>query len=100
MSRRGCGVAVTGFLGDAWHGLSRSEPGDEVVDIAQAIEAADAEALYHFNPEFIPSWCPQCHVSYCDDHWSLDVAMADDFPGWYEATYGACSEGHRRRLDD
>jgi len=25
---------------------------------------------------------------------------ADDHPGWYDATYGTCPQGHRRKLDD
>lgn len=100
VSRQGGGVAVTGFLGNAWHRFDQDESGAEVVDIDQVIQAADAERLHQINPEFIPSWCPKCRASYCVNHWTLQTVMADDYPGWYEATYGKCPKRHRRQLDD
>ncbi len=100
VSRRGGGVAVTGFLGEGWHGASRFDQMVEEVELDEAIQVADAEVLHRLNPEFVPAWCPLCRTAYCQDHWSLEVVMADDYPGWYEATYGTCPEGHHRQLGD
>ena len=92
--RQGDGVALAGFLGSTWLRV------DRIKDAERAIRAADAAALHGLHPELQPAWCPSCGASYCQAHWQRIVAGADDHPGWYEATYGTCPEGHRRTLDD
>ncbi|MGH9226248.1 MAG: hypothetical protein ACRD2W_21225 [Acidimicrobiales bacterium] len=94
------GVATSGFLGTTWLRLERGTTAIRPADVDRAIAAADAVALHGLHPEFQPAWCPGCGASYCRAHWQLDVAGADDHPGWYEATYGTCPDGHRRKLDD
>lgn len=60
----------------------------------------DAPALYAVNAEWASFYCPVCDRSYCRAHWRLDVRYDDDFPGWYDATYGTCPTGHTRLVDD
>ncbi len=100
MELRGKQVVVTGFLGNTWLLASNARRPVTSKGLDRAVEAADASALYDVDPEFVPAWCPPCAGSYCQAHWRLEVAGADDHPGWYEATYGTCPEGHRRKLDD
>jgi hypothetical protein len=97
VERRRNQVVVTGFLGSTWLAAAGSP---RKVSLDRAVADADAVALYDLNPEFVPAWCPTCSASYCQGHWRLEVAGADDHPGWYEATYGTCPKGHRRKLDD
>ena len=100
VSRQGERVVVEGFRGTCWltaaglHGTVRRSALD------RALSTGDADALYRMNPEFVPAWCPTCGASYCQVHWDLEMVVADDHPGWYEATYGTCPEGHRRKIDD
>jgi hypothetical protein len=100
VERRGRQVVVTGFLGSTWLSTSTVRHKVSRRDLDRAIAAADVDVLYGLNPELVPAWCPTCAASYCQKHWRLEVAGADDHPGWYEATYGTCPEGHRRVLDD
>lgn len=91
--RRGkANLVVTSFLGRTSI-LVESRPDD----IARAISAGDADALFRRDPEFTPFWCPECSCSYCDRHWAREVAFDD---GFYDCTYGTCPAGHRRMLDD
>jgi len=64
------------------------------------LEAPDARSLYALDDEWASFYCPTCGRSYCSDHWQLDVRYDDDFPGWYDCTYGTCPAGHRRMVDD
>ena len=96
VARQGAGVETSGFLGRSWR---RVEPGQRR-QVDRAIRTSDAVALHALHPELQPAWCPGCQGSYCGAHWRREVAGADDHPGWYEATYGTCPEGHRRALDD
>ena len=100
VEHRGKQVVVTGFLGNTWLLATDTRRPVTPKDLDRAVEAGDAGTLYGLNPEFVPAWCPRCGASYCQGHWRLEVAGADDHPGWYEATYGTCPEGHRRKLDD
>ena len=90
------GVAVEGIGGTTWI----TAAGLPHRSILRAIARADAPGLFALNPEFVPCWCPPCAGCYCKAHWRLEVAGADDHPGWYDATYGTCPQGHRRKLDD
>ena len=96
VSRHDDGVTTSGFLGRTWLRVDRGKRRE----VDRAIRAADAAALHRLHPEFQPAWCPDCGASYCTAHWRRVVAGADDHPGWYEATYGTCPDGHRRVLDD
>lgn len=99
VARSDGGVNVTGFLGSTWltaAGLDKAQRRE--LDLA--IDAADPGRLHRIDSEFAPCWCPTCEASYCQAHWRTEVQGADDHPGWYEATYGTCPEGHRRKLDD
>ena len=90
--RREVKLVATSFLGRSSF-LVESRPND----LAEAIRARDAAALFRRDPEFTPFWCPQCSCSYCDRHWAREVAFDD---GFYDCTYGTCPAGHRRMLDD
>ena len=65
--------------------------------VAAALEDNDAAALFAIDREFAPFWCPICRLSYCREHFRSWVTFDD---GFYDATYGACPEGHQRKLDD
>lgn len=60
----------------------------------------DAPVLYAMNTEWASFYCPTCDRSYCRAHWHFDVRYDDDFPGWYDCTYGTCPAGHTRLVDD
>lgn len=64
------------------------------------LAARDARALRSFDTEWGAFYCPECDRSYCADHWHFDVRYDDDFPGWYDCTYGICPAGHRHLVDD
>jgi hypothetical protein len=66
-------------------------------EIALALERVDAAALYRIDSEYAPFWCPTCCLAYCRDHFQSWPTFDD---GFYDATYGICAEGHRRKLDD
>jgi hypothetical protein len=70
------------------------------VDIKLSKEAlldANAGALYAINYEFAPFWCPRCQCSYCQEHYPRMVTYDD---GFFDAIYGICPQGHRRKIDD
>jgi hypothetical protein len=64
------------------------------------LAARDACGLRAFDAEWGAFYCPDCDRSYCADHWHFDVRYDDDFPGWYDCTYGTCPAGHRYLVDD
>lgn len=68
--------------------------------LTAAILAADAAALYRMDQFWAPFYCPTCKQVYCYNHWTMQIQFDDDFPGWYDCTYGVCPQGHRRLLDD
>jgi hypothetical protein len=65
--------------------------------VRAALLARNASALYAIHYEFAPFWCPSCQRSYCKEHY-VSFPTFDD--GFYDATYGTCPHGHRRKLDD
>jgi hypothetical protein len=65
--------------------------------VAAALLAESASALYEINYEFAPFWCPSCQCSYCREHYAA-IPTFDD--GFFDAIYGTCPQGHRRKLDD
>jgi len=68
--------------------------------LTAAILAADVAALYRMDQFWAPFYCPACKQVYCYNHWLMQVQFDDDFPGWYDCTYGVCPQGHRRLIDD
>lgn len=50
--------------------------------------------------EGMDAYCPDCGMIYCKDHWVMEVKYDEDFPGFYDCTYGTCPRGHRRMIDD
>ena len=68
--------------------------------VAQALERADAAALYAVSLEFAPFYCPTCDRVYCAECWQTSLVFADDLPGWLEETRGTCPEHHERMLSD
>jgi len=47
--------------------------------------------------EGVDAYCPECDRVYCEKHYNLSAVFDD---GFYDCSYGTCSEGHRRKLDD
>jgi len=71
--------------------------GAQAKSVSEALLAGSASALYAINYEFAPFWCPSCQCSYCHEHY-VSFPTFDD--GFYDATYGTCPHGNRRKLDD
>ncbi|MCL4870079.1 MAG: hypothetical protein KJ063_14030 [Anaerolineae bacterium] len=65
-----------------------------------ALNQQDSGAIYRLNSLWLPSYCPQCQTHYCQSHWTLIPTFDDDFPGWYDCTYGYCPDQHKRIVDD
>lgn len=65
-----------------------------------AILASDAAALYQMDRFWAPFYCPTCERVYCYNHWVMQIQFDDEFPGWYDCTYGLCPQEHRRLIDD
>lgn len=85
-----------GFSGDITEGIApATRP-----RLAAAILAADVAALYRMDHFWAPFYCTACDRVYCYDHWIMEIQFDDDFPGWYDCTYGICPQGHRRLIDD
>ncbi len=78
---------------------TRVAPGNEP-RLRAILAARDARGLYALDAEWGSCFCPQCDRAYCADHWRFDVRYDDDFPGWYDCTYGTCPAGHRHMVDD
>ncbi len=68
-----------------------------VESVKKALVAEDAGALFDVNYEYAPFWCPMCRRSYCREHYAA-IPTFDD--GFFDAMYGVCPRGHRRKLDD
>jgi predicted RNA-binding Zn-ribbon protein involved in translation (DUF1610 family) len=68
--------------------------------IWSAVQKADPRAIWRIHDLWAPFYCPECGKSYCQQHWTMSVKFADDYPGWYEETSGRCPNGHTRLLDD
>lgn len=98
--RSGGGEGATlhcrGFIGETQERVTESA--------AAALEAAlkneDVRAVYALDPLWAPFYCPSCDRCYCSDHWLVVPAFDEDFPGWYDVSYGTCPQGHRRLVDD
>ena len=69
----------------------------ETERVALALRSGDADALFRIDSEYAPFWCPTCERAYCRDHFQSWPTFDE---GFYDATYGTCTAGHRRKLDD
>jgi hypothetical protein len=65
--------------------------------LRKALASGDAVALYQIDPEYAPSWCPTCGLSYCDRCWTV---WTDYDEGFYDCTRARCPLAHERILDD
>jgi len=81
------------FMGTASSLLSA----DGSAQIWSAISNHDDQAIFAFNSELAPWWCPQCRASYCSRCIST-LTRYDD--GFYDCTDGTCPKGHTRTLWD
>lgn len=65
------------------------------------ITAGDAGALYEYDLEAAPFYCPVCRACYCGDHWAR-WNVFDDEEGftWHDSIRGRCPLGHGRMLED
>ena len=88
-------LVIDGFFGHVTEVIPKG-----VNSARRAVQKSDPEALWRINPLWAPFYCPACKKSYCQKHWTTQVAFADDYPGWYEHTSGRCPNGHTRLLDD
>jgi hypothetical protein len=66
--------------------------------LCSAIGRGDAAALFQFDLELAPFYCPQCDASFCGAHWRRWDIFDDD--GWHDSIRGACPAGHERMLED
>lgn len=89
-------VVVTDALGQisGWYDDAAIDP------IRAALQAHDARDLFAINNEFTRFYCSTCDRWYCRNHQTIDVRFDDDYPGWYDATYATCPQGHHRMIDD
>jgi hypothetical protein len=65
-----------------------------------ALEEKCAVKLYKLNRLWAPFYCPECAAAYCINHWAVETRYNDEFPGFYDCSYGTCPKGHRRMIDD
>ena len=86
------------FLGAAWIARSSFTPPLKVAvgpsdceRISSAIVRGDAAALYEYDFELTPFYCPQCCACFCGKHWRQWGAYS---------IRGECPAGHVRLLDD
>ena len=69
-------------------------------ELRTAMASGEPRQLYDIDYEFARFYCPTCDAAYCRQHWTIETVFDEDYPGWYDCTYGTCDEGHRRKLDD
>ena len=77
--------------------LLRSE---EVDAVRKALERGDWRALFAIDLEYAPFFCAECGANYCPREWREELVWDDQDPGFLDATYGTCPNGHRRMLFD
>jgi hypothetical protein len=92
-------LRLDGFV---WQNSTERVTGQVAVRVRQALQTRDAAALHLLNRLWAPFYCPDCRRIYCLNHWRVTYAFDDDpdFPGWYDAAYGQCPQGHRQLIDD
>lgn len=85
-----------GFMGHITEGVS----GVRAVLLEQTLQQHNPQKIYELDSLWAPFYCPTCRAVYCYQHWHMEIQFDDDFPGWYDCTYGTCPAGHRRMVDD
>lgn len=68
--------------------------------IVSALATQDANALYRFNFEMAPFYCPDCDATYCGAHWIRWGEFDPEAPMFHDCIRGRCPEGHERMLED
>jgi len=67
----------------------------------RVISSGKVRAVFEFDLELVPSYCPQCKAIYCSKHWHCwDVFDDDDGSMWHDSIRGRCPHGHERMLED
>ena len=89
-------IAETGFFGEWWQAVARGA----LAPVADALRTGSASALYDIEPLWAPFYCPDCRLSYCDEHWDIRLEFDEDWPDWYDCAMGTCPSGHTRMVDD
>lgn len=88
--------AISGFMGISTEYLAEAN----FRALQTALQHQDSAAIYRLNSLWLPCYCPECQAHYCRQHWMLITQFDDDFPGWYDCTYGICPHQHKRLIDD
>ena len=89
----GLRLVLTTFLGSSTASIRE----DELEDVRSSLQRDDVLPFFHRNPELVPFWCPDCQMSYCNDHWNQQFRFDD---GFFDDVVGTCPNGHRRQLWD
>ncbi len=89
-------ISICSFMGDTTGYLNTTQAGE----VWRALVKGQARALFSLDPLWIPSYCPECDRNYCKDHWRIEMQFDEDFPGFYDCSYGYCPQDHRRLIDD
>lgn len=90
-------LALEGFM---WQRSVERVTAEQAIQVRRVLHVRDVPGLYALNQLWAAFFCPECDQVYCLEHWRVSIAYDDDFPGWYDAAYGTCPQGHRRMIDD
>jgi len=80
--------------------LTRAVGAGEFDALLGALSDDDARALFQLDLELAPFYCPDCHATYCGEHWVRRDVFDDDDPTWHDSIRGRCPHGHERMLED
>jgi hypothetical protein len=86
---------------ESWPGvliLPRSAEG--LFPVRAALAERDVPAIFAFDFELTPFYCPTCDASYCSDHWDWWDVWDDELTGWRDSVRGRCPQDHERMLED
>ncbi|GMV83785.1 MAG: hypothetical protein AMXMBFR7_49690 [Planctomycetota bacterium] len=71
---------------------------DDQERLAQALRDGDWKAIFKFDRELIPWYCPTCDEMHGDRYWRVRDEFDED--GWHDSIRGTCPRGHERMLED
>lgn len=71
---------------------------DDKERLIQAVSDGDWKALFEYERELIPWYCPRCDAMYGDRRWQVWDVFDED--GWHEEIRGRCPNSHERMLED
>jgi hypothetical protein len=83
--------------------MSTSLPLTEATAVFSLLDRGDLSALDRHLLNFLTfsegldPWCPSCERIYCATDYHIEVSFDD---GSYDASWGTCPKGHKRKLDD